>query len=158
MSEFVQRIPNMIRVEGSRALNWYLRDQIEWSRATFGTDQRTVGICNHIRSELHEIEADPADVKEWIDVLILAMDGYWRAGGNPHDLFSLLLEKQRVNFARQWAATPPPPDAPSYHLKEEPTLDSLLCMTCLPNETGTPSPDCPDCLGTGFLTPKDGQA
>jgi hypothetical protein len=61
----------------------YIGRQIEWSSRTFGPGPRTAGLLAHIRSELNEIEAEPADVTEWIDVIILAIDGAWRAGHSP---------------------------------------------------------------------------
>jgi hypothetical protein len=80
----------------------YYRRQIEWSRKTFGPGRRSNGIVSHIRKELLEIEADPDDLTEWVDVVILAMDGFWRHGGDPKDLLGFLLLKQERNMARQW--------------------------------------------------------
>lgn len=94
----------------------YVAAQKAWSADTFGPGRRTLGITAHIRKELTEIEADPDDVREWIDVLILAMDGYWRHGGKPEELAEMLGNKQRINFERRW-----PPiqreDQPTEHLK-----------------------------------------
>lgn len=56
--------------------------QIAFSRATFGPGQRTQGVIDHIRKELTEVEKANAvsgdRAKEWVDVVILAMDGLWR--------------------------------------------------------------------------------
>ncbi|WP_231753038.1 dATP/dGTP pyrophosphohydrolase domain-containing protein [Burkholderia sp. TSV86] len=60
----------------------YLQRQREFSERTFGPGARTAGVCDHIRKELKEIEANPGDLTEWIDVVILALDGAWRAGGS----------------------------------------------------------------------------
>ena len=74
--------------------------------ATCCTDRsgrsRTLGVIDHIRKELREIEADPADVKEWIDVVILALDGAWRAGYEPQQIIDALVTKQAKNEARAW--------------------------------------------------------
>lgn len=59
----------------------HLAGQRRWSEATFGPGPRTLGITAHIRKELQEIEDDPTDLTEWIDVAILALDGAWRTGG-----------------------------------------------------------------------------
>jgi hypothetical protein len=83
----------------------YYARQIEWSLATFGPSQRTKGVLNHIRKECDEAENDPTDLCEWIDIMILAMDGYWRHGGTPETLMQDLFVKQRVNMNRKW---PPP--------------------------------------------------
>lgn len=80
----------------------YFARQIEWSRETFGPALRTKGIIDHIRKELKEIDRDPHDLSEWIDVVILAMDGFWRHGGKPEDVMPALLAKQRKNMARVW--------------------------------------------------------
>ncbi|GGA99938.1 hypothetical protein GCM10011491_30240 [Brucella endophytica] len=84
-----------------RIEDYYAR-QIEWSRNTFGPGTRTAGVIDHIRKELIEIETEPTDLSEWIDVVILAMDGFWRHGGSAKDLMPRLLAKQRKNFARKW--------------------------------------------------------
>jgi hypothetical protein len=77
----------------------YFRRQIWWSENTFGPALRTKGVIDHIRKELTEIEREPHDLSEWIDVVILAMDGFWRHGGNASDLLPALLAKQRKNMA-----------------------------------------------------------
>lgn len=80
----------------------YLHRQWTWSKETFGPALRTKGIVQHITKELREIEAEPHDLAEWVDVIILAMDGFWRHGGKPEDLLPAMQAKQDKNFARQW--------------------------------------------------------
>lgn len=80
----------------------HIRRQIEWSARTFGPGDRTVGVVAHIRKELAEIEAAPGDVMEWIDVVILAIDGAWRAGHSPEAIAAALREKQAINEDRRW--------------------------------------------------------
>jgi len=94
----------------------FTRHQRDWSKVVFGEGRRTLGITSHIQLELQEILADPDDVREWIDVIILALDGYWRHGGRIEDLADMLEAKQRVNFERAW---PPvqPEDHPTEHLR-----------------------------------------
>jgi hypothetical protein len=58
----------------------HLFRQRDFSLRTFGPGQRTHGVLDHIRKELAEIEAKPADLTEWVDVILLALDGAWRAG------------------------------------------------------------------------------
>lgn len=100
----------------SWTLNHYLRTQREWSGRTFGPGRRTIGITKHIEKELSEIRANPDDLSEWIDVMILAMDGFWRHGGLPEDLAGVLSAKQHVNMTRQWPA-PQPEDCATEHLR-----------------------------------------
>jgi hypothetical protein len=99
------------------ALTDYLIRQWAWSRVTFGIGRRTQGILKHIRKELAEIENKPEDLEEWIDVCILAMDGFWRHGGKPEDFMPMLLAKQRKNFARRWPAIQPE-DQATEHIRD----------------------------------------
>jgi len=79
-----------------------MRRQRDFSEQTFGPCARTQGVIDHIRKELMEIEADPADIIEWVDVIILALDGAWRAGWEPEAIVQAIVEKQTRNEARQW--------------------------------------------------------
>ena len=80
----------------------YLEHQREWSRATFGPHPRIAGVLDHIRKELAEIEAEPYDVEEWADLIILAFDGAWRAGHEPHTTLAAVSAKQVKNEGRTW--------------------------------------------------------
>lgn len=73
-----------------------------WSERTFGPGPRTKGVLDHIRKELIEIEAEPLDLSEWIDVIILALDGAWRTGANPQEIINALKDKQLKNENRSW--------------------------------------------------------
>lgn len=101
----------------SRSLAGYLIRQEAWSRRTFGEGKRTIGITKHIEKELAEIREAPDDLTEWIDVMILALDGYWRHGGKPHELMAALTAKQDRNFRRAWPP-PQPEDQATEHLHE----------------------------------------
>lgn len=80
----------------------HLAHQREWSERTFGPGARLLGVLDHIRKELREIEDDPTDVTEWIDVVILALDGAWRAGWEPQQIIDAIKAKQARNEAREW--------------------------------------------------------
>lgn len=80
----------------------YVRQQINWSREAFGPGKRTKGVLDHIRKELKEIEAAPDDLDEWIDVIILATDGAWRAGYTAEQIATALFNKQTKNVNRTW--------------------------------------------------------
>lgn len=95
----------------------FLTIQADWSARTFGPGKRTIGLCNHIRSELDEIEQTPGDLEEWIDVIILALDATWRLGATPEEVVDTLMAKQQKNLKRSWGP-PLPEDQPSFHLKE----------------------------------------
>ena len=80
----------------------HLTRQREFSERTFGPGARTAGVIDHIRKELREIEDKPQDLSEWIDVVILALDGAWRAGYSPEEIVTALIAKQNKNETRQW--------------------------------------------------------
>ena len=100
-------------------LKTYLIKQIEWSERTFGNSPRSEGICKHIEKELAEIRAKPHDLGEWIDVVILALDGAWRAGYSPDTIIGALEYKQEVNFKRQWGDLKDQDESlPTEHIKK----------------------------------------
>lgn len=80
----------------------HIKHQIEFSSKTFGPGGRTRGVVDHIRKELAEIEKKPEDLEEWIDVIILGIDGAWRAGHSAEDIVRTLIAKQLKNEARKW--------------------------------------------------------
>lgn len=80
----------------------HLERQRQWSLNTFGPGPRTNGVLDHISKELDEIRADPTDVGEWVDVIILAFDGAWRAGWGPQEIIDAIVAKQAKNEARTW--------------------------------------------------------
>lgn len=80
----------------------HLANQRDWSERTFGPGPRLRGVLDHIRKELKEIEADPTDLGEWVDVIILAFDGAWRAGHEPQQIIDAVKAKQAKNEAREW--------------------------------------------------------
>jgi hypothetical protein len=59
-------------------------------------------VLDHIRKELQEIEADPTDVGEWVDVIILAFDGAQRHGWEPQAILDAIQDKQARNERRTW--------------------------------------------------------
>ena len=104
----------------------HLTRQRAFSRATWGPGPRTGGVIAHIQEELNEIEAvyeadfpmdgledvHAAAAEEWVDVVILALDGLLRAvaEANPEshsdavamESVRLILEKQGKNEMRDW--------------------------------------------------------
>jgi hypothetical protein len=80
----------------------HLERQREWSSRTFGPGNRTAGVVDHIRKELTEIEEHPDDLSEWADVVILGLDGFWRAGATPEQIIAAIVAKQVKNEARVW--------------------------------------------------------
>lgn len=104
---------NRSYIEGIMDLAKHLQRQREFSLRTFGPGPRTEGICAHIRKELAEVEAAPLDLEEWADVVLLALDGAWRAGHEPEDIARAIAAKQVKNEGRAWPdwRTVPPGNA-----------------------------------------------
>lgn len=80
----------------------HLYRQRSFSEKTFGPGARTKGVLDHLRKELQEIEKKPQDLSEWIDVVLLALDGAWRAGHSPEEIAKALAAKQKKNEQRKW--------------------------------------------------------
>lgn len=74
------------------------------STRLFGEGEHTEGLIAHIRSELKEVEAAPHDLEEWVDVIILALDGYWRHGGTPDTLMPDIWAKWMKVLKRDYPA------------------------------------------------------
>lgn len=79
----------------------HLAHQREWSERTFGPGVR-LGVIDHIRKELTEVEDDPTVLEEWVDVIILGFDGAWRAGHEAQAIIDAIKAKQAKNEARTW--------------------------------------------------------
>ena len=65
-------------------------DQLMWSLKTFGPGGRQMGLIEHIGKEIDEVmgcldtQKDP--LEEWVDVMILAIEGAWRSGHTPAEI------------------------------------------------------------------------
>jgi hypothetical protein len=95
--------------QGSAAVSYerfdliaHLERQVEFSQKTFGPNQRTSGVLDHLRKELSEVEKNPDDISEWIDVVLLALDEAWRRGFSPEEICKALAAKQQKNENRVW--------------------------------------------------------
>jgi len=80
----------------------HLHRQMAFSEKTFGPGVRTKAILDHIRKELKEIEAAPHDLEEWVDLVLLALDGAWRAGHAPEGIAEGIVAKLLKNENRDW--------------------------------------------------------
>jgi len=93
-----------MRVELGFDLIEHLYRQMAFSGRTFGPGARLKGVLDHIRKEIGEIERAPQDVEEWADLILLALDGAWRAGHTPEQIAFAIFDKQAKNEKRQWPA------------------------------------------------------
>lgn len=102
-------------------LRAHLAEQVEWSARTFGPGDRRTALCEHIRKELAEVLASDGALEEWIDVVILGLDGAWRSGASPEQIIVALKEKQAKNLARTWPDwRTVPADQPIEHVRQAP--------------------------------------
>lgn len=100
----------------------HIWQQREWSRKTFGEGARTDTVIAHIRKELDEILQNPHDPMEWADIILLALDGAWRAGHEPEQIARAIRDKQKINEKRKWPAPNTVPEGePIEHIRTEPT-------------------------------------
>ena len=96
-------------------LKLYLIRQMAFSHATFGPGERTHGVIDHIRKELVEVAESEGSIEEWVDVVILALDGLTLASAfkgvvegrrDPEFVANLcvnaIVGKQSRNEARTW--------------------------------------------------------
>jgi hypothetical protein len=84
----------------------HMQRHIAFSERTFGPGDRTSGVVDHIRKELIEIEdakaAGEPTLPEWVDVILLGLDGAWRSGASPEEIIEALQLKQIKNEGRRW--------------------------------------------------------
>lgn len=111
-------------------LKLFLLKQMAFSHATFGKGTRTKGVIDHIRKELIEVEESNGSPEEWVDVVLLALDGLTRQlkfnDGREHDSIlvvrqasSLLSIKLAKNMDRDWPdLRETDPDKAIEHVKE----------------------------------------
>jgi len=90
------------KVGPSYDLVTHLDRQRAFSLRTFGPGLRTKGVVDHIKKELKEIEANPGDLDEFIDVAMLAFDGAWRSGFEPSQIAAAFEAKLTKNENRTW--------------------------------------------------------
>ena len=94
-------------------LQQHLIRQMAFSHARFGPGERTNGVIDHIRKELDEVSEANGESSEWVDVVILALDGLTRrlayCNGQRSDpqrvaemACAMIEGKQTRNEARTW--------------------------------------------------------
>lgn len=80
----------------------HVERQRAFSEKTFGPGPRVNGILDHVRKEIGEIESDPANLVEWIDLVLLGLDGAWRSGATSEEVAKALADKLTRNEQRSW--------------------------------------------------------
>ena len=82
-------------------LEEHIRKQRDFSIKTFGPARGSARVIDHITKELAELIAKPNDLEEWIDIILLAIDGAWREGYTPKEITAALRYKQNKNESRK---------------------------------------------------------
>lgn len=94
-------------------LEKHLLRHMAFSHATFGPGERRNGVIDHIKKEIKEIAESNGQATEWVDVVILALDGLTRrlayCNGERSDpervaetACRMIVGKQGRNEARIW--------------------------------------------------------
>lgn len=96
------RDPRIMLMPAEFDMHAFLRRQRAFSARTFGPGRLTARVCDHIRKELTEVEAAPDDLSEWVDVILLGLDGAWRTGATPEQITAALAAKLTTNEGRTW--------------------------------------------------------
>ena len=110
----------------------HLARQREFSERTFGPGPRREGVIDHITKELAEARENP---REFVDIIILAFDGLWRAGIEPQDALDMIAAKQARNEARDW---PDWREQPTDRAIEHVRVDGEADFDTTPTPTGEP--------------------
>lgn len=71
----------------------------------------------HLSEEAKEAAADPADIIEWADCMILLLDGARKAGFTTEDIHHAVLRKMETNYKRKWQA--PDADGIVRHVRDD---------------------------------------
>ena len=94
-------------------LTQHLIRQMVWSKANFGPGERHAGVLDHIEKEIAEIRASNGSSPEWVDLVILALDGLTRRLWSASDynktadevaeiVVRMIVTKQARNERRDW--------------------------------------------------------
>ena len=95
------------------------REHAAWSQSTFG-NVGPVGPLKHLSKEAIEAAEAPDDLSEWADMQFLLWDAQRRAGISDEEITVAVVEKLKVNMARQWPT--PKNGEPRFHIKAEKLL------------------------------------
>ena len=86
------------------SFNRFWDEQSKWSQETFGpdTERDPIGPLKHLAKEAKEAQADPKDLKEYVDCQFLVVDAARRAGFTKEQLLEGCFEKLEENKNRDW--------------------------------------------------------
>jgi hypothetical protein len=95
-------------------------EEAKWSQQTFGDDsiRGPIGPLKHLIAEAQEAMANPQDVTEFADCLMLVFDAARRAGFTYRQLKRAARRKLERNKRREWPPVGSAGDEPTFHIKE----------------------------------------
>jgi hypothetical protein len=88
-----------------------------WADETFGPSLSPDSTIAHLKKEVEELVADPSNVTEYADCMILLIDAARRVGITMDLLLDHCWAKLEINIRRKWG--PPDKDGIIEHIKEE---------------------------------------
>lgn len=94
-------------------LQQHLIRQMVFSRATFGPGERMEGVLDHMTKEIAEVQSAGGDSSEWVDLVLLSLDGLtrrlWASSGYEktadeiaEEACRIIVGKQARNERRNW--------------------------------------------------------
>ena len=91
-----------------------------WADKTFGINRGVLGRIKHIEKELIELKNNPNGPEEWIDILMLTLDGLGLIGLSPENILEELYSKLEKCKNRKWPDwKSADPNKPIEHIREE---------------------------------------
>lgn len=103
LNKILEREPGVARLD----IVEHLKRQRSWSEQTFGFGPRTASLLDHLQKELKEVAENPRDMDQWIDLVLLALDGALRTGHRPEDVAACIFHSQVRNEGRRWIISDP---------------------------------------------------
>ena len=80
-------------------------------------DNSLKGVITHLECEIQEVKADPTDLEEYADIMLLVFSAFVKMGLSYNVLEKVVWDKIKKNERRKWEATKDP-DQPVFHKKD----------------------------------------
>lgn len=130
--EQIERILEKLPIGPLPTLDGYIAEHIDFSLEALGPGERRDGLLRHLESELQEIRdaSDDEVLGEWVDVIILGIDGAQRTGANASQIAAALVAKLKRNKARTWPDWRNVPDGqPIEHVRTPEEIEAKRLQT-----------------------------
>ncbi len=97
---------------------------VRWGRETHGEGDKQERLLNHIALEIEEVRESEGSPTEWVDLVILALDGLTRSYGDVTPLIAATKAAEEIerkwdkNTTRDWPDPKKhPDDKPMEHIR-----------------------------------------